>query len=332
MPPNMAPNPNGAPPMPAPLSNGQFPLTPYAPAPNAGAGAYGGPPAVVPVFPNGFPWQQSSEKYQSLFQDTGFVYTYLAGHDDEGDPDRLQMHEVDLFTTLLFDFFGNSTNGLRVTPGFTFHFLDGPSHVGKIVMPSKLYSGYLDLQLRPQLTPQISADLNFRAGVYSDMDKVSSDSVRFTGRGLGVVQLTPTTTLKLGVEYLDRNDVKIFPAIGFLWEPDENRRYDIYFPRPKFSHYWTTRGNSTIWWHVGAEYGGGAWTFKRTVAPDEGTTEQADINDIRIFTGIEWDRLQRVTGLLEIGYVFEREIYVRNHRDEDLDLDDTVMIRGGIKF
>lgn len=287
---------------------------------------------TVPLFPEGLAWQQSSAPYQRLFQDTGFVYTYLAGNDTPDNPDQLQIHEVDLFTTVVFNNFGHSPNGLRLTPGFTFLFLDGPSNPGKISLPSKLYSAYLDSAWRPQLAPQYYLDLGFRVGVYSDLKKVSSDSVRFTGRALGVLQTTPCVSVKAGIEYLDRNQVKLLPAFGVLWEPDENTRWDIYFPRPKFSRYWTTLGNSTIWWHVGMEYGGGAWTFERETGPDLGTTEQVDINDIRVFTGAEWDRLGRSTGLLEVGYVFSRDIYVRHHRDEDLDLSNTIMFRGGLKF
>ena len=199
----------------------------------------------MPLFPDGLPWQQETGDYQRLFQDTGFVYTLVGGNPTPSNPDQLQINEVDIFTSVVFNNFGHSPNGLRVTPGFTFNFLNGPGarfftdDMGMprrtVSLPSKLYSAYIDGAWAPQLTRQFYADLNFRAGVYSDLKKVSSESVRFTGRGLGVLQLTPTVAMKAGIEYLDRYQVKILPAGGFLWEPDENTRFDFYFPRPKFS-------------------------------------------------------------------------------------------------
>ena len=298
----------------------------------------------MPLFPDGLPWQQETGDYQRLFQDTGFVYTLVGGNPTPSNPDQLQINEVDIFTSVVFNNFGHSPNGLRVTPGFTFNFLNGPGarfftdDMGMprrtVSLPSKLYSAYIDGAWAPQLTRQFYADLNFRAGVYSDLKKVSSESVRFTGRGLGVLQLTPTVAMKAGIEYLDRYQVKILPAGGFLWEPDENTRFDFYFPRPKLARYWSTWGNSTVWWHLGAEYGGGAWTFERETVPGPvgPATERIDINDIRVFTGIEWERLTGATGLLEVGYVFSRDIYVANHREEEVDLDTTFMARGGLKF
>ena len=60
--------------------------------------------------------------------------------------------------------------------------------------------------------------------------------------------------------------------------------------------------------------------------------EQIDINDIRIFLGIDWNNLDRFNGLLEIGYVFNREIIVRDSPDESLNLKDTFMIRAGLRL
>ena len=43
-------------------------------------------------------------------------------------------------------------------------------------------------------------------------------------------------------------------------------------------------GNQDLWWYVGGEYGGGAWTVER-----EGDfSDRIDINDIRVMLGLEW--------------------------------------------
>lgn len=283
------------------------------------------PPAITPapVFENGLPWQQT----EPLFQDTGAVYTYLYGNKG----DELQIHEVDIFSTLVLKSLAATGSSLRVTPGFTFDFLAGPQDVDAD-LPAQLYAAYINTAWTPQITPQFSADVNFRIGVYSDFESFTSHSIRFPSRGLGVVQLTPTVAFKLGVEYLDRADIKLLPAGGFVWEPDPQTRYDIYFPRPRISKYWTTVGNTDVWWHMGAEYGGGSWTIDRLDAPMLGASDRIDINDIRVFMGIDWDRLGGWDGLFQVGYVFDREIVFTQVPSETTGLKDTFMIRLGLQF
>jgi hypothetical protein len=286
------------------------------------------PITTAPVFPEGLPW--GSERF---FQDTGFLYTYLYGKSG----DDLTISDVELFTSAVFKNFAHSPNGLRVTPGFIFTFLDGPDVPGPpegISLPAQLYSAYIDALWQPQITPQFSADLNVRVGVYSDFQEFNSDSLRYPSRALGVLQVTPTTALKLGVEYIDRVDVKLLPAVGIVWTPNDQTYFDIYFPRPKLAQYLSTYGNTEVWWYIGGEYGESSWTFEReaTAAVDPGGDEQIDINDIRVYVGIDWNNLDRFNGLLEIGYVFEREIIVRNHPDEQVNPDDTFMVRAGLRF
>ena len=55
-------------------------------------------------------------------------------------------------------------------------------------------------------------ELEGRIGVYSDFDSVTSDSLRFTGKGLAVIKLSPHMTLKAGVWYINR--VNIPPALA----------------------------------------------------------------------------------------------------------------------
>ncbi len=281
------------------------------------------------MFPNGLPWNQSSRggPYQRLFQDTGARYTYLYS---DGDPTALGINEVELSTSVVFQRFARSASGLRLTPGFVFGFLDGPAQGSDL--PPQLYSAYLDAAWRPQITPQFAADLRFRTGVYSDFRTITSHSIRFMGTGLGVIQMTPTTALKLGVEYLDRLDVKILPAVGIYWEPNPQTRYDFYFPRPKLARYWTTVRNNEVWWYIGGEYGGGSWTIDREDAPLAGMSDRIDINDIRVYVGIDWSYLDQRSGFLQIGYVFERELIYNLVPVESLDLDDTFMVGAGILF
>lgn len=285
----------------------------------------------TPVFPNGLNWDQiDRNNLQRLFRDTGVVYSYILGNSKE--PDRLQLHEFDLSTTLVLNRFAHSAEGLRVTPGFTFHFLDGPDGQNDADLPSKLYSAYIEGAWKPRLTPQFNADLAVRTGLYTDFHSITTHSIRITGRGLGVLQVTPQLAVKLGIEYLDRARVKLLPAGGVLWTPNPQTYFDIYFPRPKFSQYWTTVGNTEFWWHIAGEYGGGSWTFSRVDAPFLDLGERADYNDIRLIVGTEWSRLNRQWGFFEFGYVFDRELVYKLVPSESTALDDSIMLRAGIYF
>jgi len=100
------------------------------------------------------------------------------------------------------------------------------------------------------------------------------------------------------------------------------------FPNPKFSHYLTTIGTTELTWYFAGEYGGGAWTIERT----DGTSDRIDINDIRVSAGLEWMGPRGVTGFVEAGFVFKRQvIYVVTPADS-FNPDDTYMVRAGISF
>jgi hypothetical protein len=210
--------------------------------------------------------------------------------------------------------------------------LDGPSGPLEADLPGQLYSAYVDAGWAPEFTPVLSAEVSARAGVYTDFDTVTTQSLRFMGTGLGVIRVSPTCSLKLGAAYIDRNKIKVLPAGGILWQPNPQTRWDIFFPSPKLASYWTTVNNAQVWWYLGGEYGGGSWTFSRQDDPESGASEQFDYNDIRVFAGLEWVNLNRWYGFLEAGYVFDRELYFVVVPEESTSLANTFMLRAGLSF
>lgn len=315
--------------------------TPSLPAPYYPYGATATPPPALPmqppssIYPQGYPQAvppgtATGPPYERLFQNTGFSYTWLYGNEEN----ELQMNDVDISTTMVLQCFAHSDQGLRLTPGFTFHFLDGPQPPipTDTNLPAQLYDAYLDAQWNPNLTQQFTAELNVRTGVYSDFNTVTSDSVRLMGTAMGALQCTPRLTVKLGATYLDRLEVKVLPAGGVVWEPHPQVIYELIFPWPRISHYWKAVGNADLWWYVGGEYGAGSWTIERLNAPLLGMTDRIDINDIRIFGGFQWRGLYNRVGFFEVGYVFDREIVFDLVPQDNLDLKDTIMLGGGFRF
>lgn len=217
-----------------------------------------------------------------------------------------------------------------VTPGFTYHSWNGPASgnfAGSPDLPPNAYDAYLDSSWRPQVTSWFSADLDVRVGVYSDFSAVNSRSVRILGRGLGVITFSPQWQLAVGVWYLDRLTVKILPAGGVIWTPNQDTRFAILFPNPKISQRLTTIRNTDVWGYVAGEYGGGKWTIKRA----SGASDVMELNDLRALAGLEWFNLSGMRGNFEVGYVFDRHIIYRSGAPK-AHPSDTVLLRAGITY
>jgi hypothetical protein len=313
-----------------------FPVYP-SPVPTAPSGTYPGSvaPQQPPVlFPNGLNWQgqggvpfQAGE-YLRLFQDTRLVYTWLAGKDS---PEEMQTNDVELATTLNLPNFFWSNRPLHVSPTFIAHFWDGPDTDPvefPTALPARAYSAFLNLRWQPMLTPAFGADIDFSFGAFTDFDTFVNDSWRFYGTGVLIAALTPTVSLKGGINYLDRYDTKMFPAFGVLWIPNPQTRFDIFFPKPKLAQYLTTMGNTDVWWYLNGEYGGGSWTIDRGIGGDR----RVDINDIRAGVGLEWTCHRGTRGFVETAYVFDRKLVFASGPIAKRTLKDTIMIRGGLAY
>ena len=320
-------------------NTGAFPPGAYGgPVNNAGIlapGAMGGAGAS----PYGYGWNpqgsiagafNTSPAFVRFFQGPRFRHSFIYGDNDQ---DSLQINDSDLSLAFAVPNFLFSTQPLYILPSFSLHQWDGPNAPATADLPSKAYSAFLDTGWQSDPLRLLGAELGVRVGVFSDFDTFTSDSLRVMGRGLARVRITPTATLKGGVVYLDRNRVKLLPAGGILWQPNPGTRFDLFFPEPKLAHYLSTLGTYDTWWYVNGAYGGGAWTIKRT----DDTKDSIDINDIRLSIGMEWGRNDQLrdgrrVGFLEVGYVFNRELLYKNRPADNLDLDDSFVVRAGIGY
>ncbi len=302
--------------------------------PNPNAAPYGSqwaPPVNQQpnaLFPNGFgdPNAGYYDPYNALrlVHDVRFRHTYIA---DGSSGDDLGINDSEVSVSFAFPNFLTSGQPLFITPAFAIHCWDGPSD-GIHNLPGSAYSAYLDLQFATDPNFTIGGEFGARVGVYSSFDTLITDSVRIQGLALGVARITPTLTAKLGVMYIDRNDIKLLPAGGLLWQPNPQLRVDIFFPQPRISQYVTTVGTYELWWYLTGEYGGGAWTVKPT---DADPSQGIDINDFRASLGLEWSSPRGLNGFVEAGYVFKRRL-VYTVPYEEFDLADAWMVRAGLSF
>jgi hypothetical protein len=290
------------------MFGGLFNATPTSGTPTFGAGnpgfntsPYGSPysaPAFPPeAYPAGSPNSlfpgglfsggslagASGGAYNSyrLFQGPRLRHAWIS--DGKGG-DALEMNDTDASLVFAFPNFLYSGQPVYVVPSFGLHLLDGPDGSSGADLPPQLYDAFVDTGWQSDPNRLIGADLGLRVGVFSDFESTDNDSIRVLGKGIFNFRLTPYSTVKAGVYYIDRNETKLLPAGGLLYQPTPFTRFDIFFPQPKLSQYFTTLGTQDLWAYLAADYGGGAWTITRT----NGEKDNIDINDIRVMLGVEW--------------------------------------------
>jgi hypothetical protein len=270
-----------------------------------------------PYFPGGVspgPAQSpvTLETVMRFRQEARLTYTWIPGNGDE----EFGVNDFDIHGTFAIPCLWNTESPLLVTPGFGFHLWNGPVSTGVASpeMPSRAFDAYLDTAWNPQLSPMFGGELGFTIGVFSDFTRVTSDSIRYQGRGLATLALSPSFTIKAGIIYLDRVKIKLLPAGGIVWVPDGNPdvRFEILFPNPRIAWRLATDSRNTEWWfYARGEYGGGSWSIKRTNFPGV-TQDRVDYNDIRVALGFEFDSYTGLDGLIEVGLAFERELVYRS--------------------
>ena len=317
----------GAPPATTPYGTpGTYP--PGTTPPTPGLGVPATPPAL---FPNGLNFNNAAfAASPSLRFITPRVrYTWVDGGSSDDD---LGINDFDFSAALAFPNFLYSTQPLYVVPSFSLHLWSGPRPpIGEL--PANAYSAFIDFGWGTDPSKSLSGEVGVRLGAFSGFDTFNEHSWRIMGQGLFRAQMTPTLAFRGGVIYLDRNKIKLLPAIGLLWTPNSQTRFDIFFPRPKLSQRLTTLGNRDVWWYVAGEYGGGSWTVEAI----NGQTERTDINDIRLMLGVEWGQpalLQqgRRTGFLEVGWVMDREIVYVETPEIQPSLSNALMLRAGMNY
>jgi hypothetical protein len=292
-------------------------------APPPALPAYGTQPAQPSL---NFPFQDWQMPSTKLVQNVSFRNSWL--NRGGNGSNNFGMTNVDLAASLAFPFFYNHNLApLIVTPGFNFHFLQGPGAGPTQDLPGVVYDAFVQMSWMPQFTPRLGADLAVSVGTYTDFQYVDNTSVRVLGRGLGTWTFNPQWKGVLGVVYLNRIRTKILPAFGFIWTPHDDAKFELVFPTPRIAQRITNWGNRAVWGYIGGEYGGGQWS----IAHSNDTHDVFNYNDLRAYLGIEAFGMNNMHTFFEVGYVFNREILYKSGAPA-IEPGDTVMLRGGVSF
>ena len=225
---------------------------------------------------------------------------------------------------------GSMDNLLGMRPYFRATHLNGPTNDGSggvLDVPETLYTTGVTFLNQKTWTKKISTTIIVSPGVRSDLT-TSEGAVRIFGLGLLNYKYSDAWKVSIGAVYLDREDVGVLPAAGFVWTPTPDFKLDGMVPRPRLAkRLWKRGGEAEGWAYLGATFGGNSWAVSR----DDGTKDQFTIRDYRLMTGYEVIRAGNRGAFVEAGYAFGRSLEYTSD-DIERDLDDGVFLQASWQF
>lgn len=260
-----------------------------------------------------------SDHKDGFFQKIAFTGTYI----DRGSAGSFGLNELDMSLSVAIP--APTTEWpMLITPAFNVRYLDGPLTPQ---LPARLYETYVDFLWVPRLSERWTAIIGVAPSLYSDFEISTSDAFRMTGKALARYDWVPDQVqLVFGVLYLNRNDVRLLPAGGVIWNPSLDRRYELIFPRPKLAHRIGVGHGYEDWLYVAGEFGGNSWSYERT-----GVVDTVTLRDYRALLGLERKMNGGAGYRIEVGYVFSRTAEFESGIP-DIAADDTALVRGGVTY
>ena len=191
-----------------------------------------------------------------------------------------ELTEASTFLRVAVPLDGTTDNVLALQPGIRTYFLNGP---GVIDVPEKLYDAQLNIVWRKEFSARWQTNVWVQPKVRSDFE-TSDDSFFLSGGAYAKYRWKPDLfDLYLGAFYLDRDDISVLPAVGFVWTPTYDWRVEALLPRPKIAHRLSASGGCEKWAYLSGQLGGGSFAVQRAA----GGADKVTIRDLRLFAGVE---------------------------------------------
>lgn len=217
---------------------------------------------------------------------------------------------------------------LVLTPGLGVYWLEGPEIAE---LPPRLLDLYLQARWLPTIASRWKLDLAVIPGFYGDFEFCDSSTFRLGSHAVAVFQWSPVLMLSAGIAYLDREDVKLVPVAGLVWQVHEDWLLELLLPRPRVARrvdwWWLKRPHAENWLYVGGEFGGGTWSVELTGSIHDVVTYR----DFRLLVGIEQRAPLRLSWRAEAGYVFGRKLSYENLSTR-IHPDDSVVLRFSLTY
>jgi hypothetical protein len=314
------------PPVPTDATNAAQPWQPYA---ELGAPTESPPvPLQEPLFPDApssglRPLPRPADARDGVFQKAKFTATWIPPLDDDS------LGWTDLRSEIVFGlpFFTRETP-ILITPSYELHLLEGP--IG-FDLPPRLHDLVIDFNHFRRVTDNWIANIAVAPGYYTDDHSFDSDdALRINGRAVAVYDPSPEWKGVLGATYVHGGWAKIVPVVGVVYEPNDDVKYELVFPRPRVA--WRlpnspVPGRDEFWFYVLGEFGNSIWAFEQS----DGTPDMLASRDWRAIIGLERKIIGGLSHRVELGYVFNREIKLASDGTE-IDLDDSVLLRVGLVY
>ncbi len=214
--------------------------------------------------------------------------------------------------------FPGKPDALTFRPGGAIHFISGPKQTD---LPPQVYELSYRAAKTGHITDRWSYDASCRVGWFTDFEGSIRQGLRLPAHGVSYFRHNDCLQSVLGVDYLDRDDVRLLPVFGFLWTPTDDIRVEAVFPKPLFG----VRVNGA-WYHIAAEMDGSTFDIKRI----SGTKDVATYRDFRVYFAI-LDQTKSRAESFEIGYVFGRHLQYRSGTPA-YDPYDSIVIRSVFSF
>jgi hypothetical protein len=259
-----------------------------------------------------------------FFQKAKFTATWLPQLED----DSLGWTDLRTEVVTALPFFTRE-NPIIITPSYELHFLDRPLGFD---LPPRLHDAAIDFHVFRVFGNHWIADAAVTPGLFADDYSLdSNDALRVNGRALGIY--APNLELKyvLGATYVNGGWNKLVPVVGVIYEPNDDVNYELVFPRPRVA--WRlpsspVPGRDEYWMYVQAEFGNSIWAFQQ----NDGTPDVLASRDYRVILGLERKIVGGLSSRLEVGYVFNRDIKLASAGGDDISLDNTFLLRGGVAY
>lgn len=191
-----------------------------------------------------------------------------------------------------------------------------------------LYRFGYDMQF---FTPDVngwSLQMGFTPSINTDMEhQLTSDAWNFDANIAARLQYDPVWTFVLGVQYWDRVDDIVLPTGGVIITPDDRWELRLLFPKGRISYFLGNFWKGSHWLYVSSEYHVEAYQFNNVFTP----RDRVQYQDWRFALGLRSDH-GWFDKYIEVAWVTGRNFENQSGFPPDVDVQDQVMVRGGIRF
>lgn len=252
---------------------------------------------------------------------------YLPQSDLNGIPSDIEMFELD--TELRYN--SPFATGWVMSQAFQFDYRAWNTDTALAgLYRINMYRFGWDIELAKMKTNGWTIAFDFNPSINGDFEhQLTSEAWNFDARIVGTYQIDPTLMLVLGVQYWDRVDDIVLPYGGVVYTPNDLWEYRLTFPEARISRFLGFFWGGHHWLYGSAGYQVQAYQFDST--PIGGSPRnRLQYEDWRLALGLRSDHVY-YDKYIEVAWVLGRSFEFEETFGK-LDADDTILIRGGIRF